>query len=116
MAVEIGLDKEAAAQLSKAADGSWEICQDLSYLRLAIVNVVFFGRPGGDQPWVLVDTGLGTSVQSIAQCAENRFGGRHPAAIILTHGHFDHVGSAAALLGKWDCPIYAHPEEHPYID
>lgn len=116
MTVEIALGRDDAASVTKAADGSWEICPDLSYVRLAIVNVVFYGQPGGDQPWVLIDTGLGTSSQSIGQCAERRFGGRSPQAIVLTHGHFDHVGAAATLLEKWDCPIYAHADERPYLD
>ncbi len=78
MTVEIALSRDDAASVTKAADGSWEICPDLSYVRLAIVNIVFYGQPGGDQPWVLIDTGLGTSSQSIGQCAERRFGGRSP--------------------------------------
>ena len=36
-------------------------------------------------------------------------------AIILTHGHFDHAGSALALAREWDVPIYAHLLELPYM-
>ena len=42
-------------------------------------------------------------------------GGR-PAAILLTHGHFDHVGVLKDLAEQWDAPIYAHPLELPYLD
>jgi len=104
MTVEITLGRDDAASVSKSADGSWEIHPDLSYMRLAIVNVVYYGQPSSDQPWVLIDTGLGTSSPSIEKCAQERFGGRPPHAIVLTHGHFDHVGAAAVLLRKWDCP------------
>lgn len=38
-----------------------------------------------------------------------------PAAIVLTHGHFDHVGSLDALLQTWDVPVYAHALEKPYL-
>lgn len=52
-------------------DGAWSVALDLCYLRLAIVNVVFFGAPGaGDRQWALIDTGLPTSR------AERRFGSR----------------------------------------
>jgi hypothetical protein len=29
-----------------------------------------------------------------------------PASIILTHGHFDHAGSALELAREWDVPVY----------
>ena len=34
---------------------------------------------------------------------------------MLTHGHFDHVGSARQLADAWDVPLYAHPLEVPYL-
>ncbi|MFC7553223.1 MBL fold metallo-hydrolase [Pseudoroseomonas wenyumeiae] len=39
-----------------------------------------------------------------------------PAAIIMTHGHFDHVGVLEDLAAGWDVPVYAHPLERPYLD
>lgn len=33
-----------------------------------------------------------------------------PEAILLTHGHFDHVGSIDGLRERWpDLPVYIHP-------
>ena len=32
-------------------------------------------------------------------------------AILLTHAHFDHVGAAAALQNRWDCPVLIHSED-----
>jgi glyoxylase-like metal-dependent hydrolase (beta-lactamase superfamily II) len=53
----------------------------------------------------------------IRRAAEQRFGkGARPAAIVLTHGHFDHVGALAELAEEWDVPIYAHRAELPYLN
>jgi hydroxyacylglutathione hydrolase len=30
-----------------------------------------------------------------------------PVALVLTHQHFDHVQSAAAIAQRWGCPVYA---------
>lgn len=38
-----------------------------------------------------------------------------PKAIILTHGHFDHVGAIIELVKRWDVPVYAHSLEMPYL-
>jgi len=35
--------------------------------------------------------------------------GIQPRALILTHGHEDHIGAAAWLWPHWGCPIYATP-------
>ena len=32
-------------------------------------------------------------------------------AVLLTHGHFDHVGAVKELVSEVDCPVYLHPEE-----
>ena len=37
-------------------------------------------------------------------------------AIVMTHGHFDHVGALEDLAEEWDTPVDAHPLEHPYLD
>ena len=34
---------------------------------------------------------------------------------MLTHGHFDHAGSAARLANHWHVPILAHELELPYL-
>lgn len=119
MAKQIPLDASARADPpGPGADGTHEICPDLAYRRLAIVNVVFFGKPGaGDREWVLIDAGvMGTAVLT-TDAAKERFGpGSRPAAIIMTHGHFDHVGALEELAGRWEVPVYAHELERPYLD
>ena len=37
--------------------------------------------------------------------------GKSIAAILLTHGHFDHVGGVGWLAMETDCPVYLHPED-----
>lgn len=38
-----------------------------------------------------------------------------PEAIAITHGHFDHIGAAAALATEWQIPILLHPQEAVYM-
>lgn len=117
MTVQIPLSEIDRARHEDLGDGAWTIAPDLAYLRLSIVNVVFFGTPGDHAEWVLIDTGLPTSRSSIVGVARSRFGlDARPSAIILTHGHFDHVGTVLELAKTWDVPVYAHPLEHPYLD
>ncbi len=98
-------------------DGTQEVLPDLAYKRLAIVNVVFFGLPdAGDRNWVLIDAGIPGTAGQIKRAASERFGeGARPAAIIQTHGHFDHVGGLEELAELWDAPVYTHPQEMPYL-
>ena len=78
-----------------------------------MVNVYFLGDPDN---WVLVDAGVPMQAHRIIRAAEQRFGrGTRPNAVILTHGHFDHVGSLEAILEHWDVPVYAHRLEMPYL-
>ena len=92
-----------------------EAAADLAGLRQLIVNVFFIGEPGSTS-WVLVDAGLSGSAGPILRAAERRFGrGSRPHAILLTHGHFDHVGGLRTLSEHWNVPIYAHPLELPYL-
>src|SRR5205085_8885728 len=90
------------------------IAPDVGWLPVSFTNVYFIGRAGGK--WILVDAGLPGWVAEIAAAANARFGsGSRPEAIVLTHGHIDHSGSAVALAKIWDCPIYAHQLETPFL-
>jgi glyoxylase-like metal-dependent hydrolase (beta-lactamase superfamily II) len=109
----------AEARADEHVEGSvHEIAGDVAYQRLAVVNVMFIGEPGsGDRRWVLVDAGVQGSTGFIRDAASRRFGEKaRPAAIVLTHGHIDHVGALEKLAEEWDAPIYAHELEHPYLD
>ncbi len=66
--------------------------------------------------WALVDSGLKWSAPTIRNMAKEIFGaGNRPSAIILTHGHFDHVGALIQLARDWAVPVYAHVLEMPYL-
>ena len=34
-----------------------------------------------------------------------------PAAVLLTHGHIDHMWSAQKVADTYGCPVYVHPED-----
>src|SRR6185369_6215471 len=60
--------------------------------------------------------GLPHGAAEILSVAAERFGVEsRPTAIVLTHGHFDHVGALEALLAVWDVPVYAHAAELPFL-
>jgi glyoxylase-like metal-dependent hydrolase (beta-lactamase superfamily II) len=93
-----------------------EVCRDLFYWTNQIVNVCLYGDTN-ETDWVLIDCGMPHSKQAIMHAAEKRFGhSEKPKAIVLTHGHFDHVGSLEPLLKEWEVPVYAHEQEIPYLN
>ena len=104
--------------LSAVTTSKEEITKEIVLLNFTVVTACIVEVAGskGNQEWVLVDTGLENSADFIMEVAEERFGkGTRPNAIILTHGHFDHVGSAITLANHWDVPVYAHELELPFI-
>lgn len=93
----------------------FEVLPDVAGLTVKIVNVCFVGQPGSND-WVLIDAGMPNSKELIVEAAASRFGDNaRPNAILLTHGHFDHVGSAIELAAYWEVPVYAHALELPYL-
>jgi glyoxylase-like metal-dependent hydrolase (beta-lactamase superfamily II) len=116
MAQQVPVDPQAVTRGIEDA-GVHQVAQDVAYQRLMIVNVIYLGAPGaGDRQWVLIDAGVFSTTASILAAARERFGERsRPAAIVMTHGHFDHVGALEDLASRWDAPIYAHELELPYL-
>ncbi len=118
MSSQIPLDPGGRADEAAPDDPTREVAPDLAYRRLGIVNVAFYGpRRAGDRGWVLIDAGIMGTTGLITSAAAERFGeGSRPAAIIMTHGHFDHVGALEELASRWEVPVYAHELEHPYLN
>src|SRR3954469_17389390 len=118
MSHQIPVDKGALAPINQEQGSLREVGSDLAYRQLAIVNVVFYGKPeASDRGWVLIDAGLPGTEHLIVRAAQDRFGKQsRPAAIMLTHGHFDHIGVLKSLADRWEAPIYASKEETPYLD
>lgn len=92
-----------------------EVLPDLFCYTIQIVNICFVGHPKSND-FVLVDAGMPKCANEIISVTETRFGtNSRPKAIILTHGHFDHVGGIIELIKYWDIPVYAHQMEIPFL-
>ena len=90
------------------APGVYSLCVGKGLMR----SNVYFVCAGSS--WVLVDTGSRGCGGSIQEAAAALFGPESSAAaILLTHSHPDHAGSACELVRVWGCPLYLHPDELP---
>jgi glyoxylase-like metal-dependent hydrolase (beta-lactamase superfamily II) len=102
---KITVPAEETVPLEHVGDG-------LIGLRTYIVNVFAIVSRAD---WILVDAGIGGQSDAIESWARDHVSTSPPAAIVLTHAHFDHVGSLGGLLRKWHVPVYAHADELPYV-
>ncbi len=94
----------------------FEVAPGVHCLQVVMVNVYFVKHSEKPHDWVLIDAGLQGSANRIKRAAEKIYGkGARPKAIIMTHGHFDHVGALKTLAHDWDVPVYAHMLELPYL-
>ncbi|WP_123029178.1 MBL fold metallo-hydrolase [Mycolicibacterium stellerae] len=73
---------------------------------LACNCYVLAQRAGADA--IVVDPGQRAMGQLRRILDENRL---TPAAVLLTHGHIDHIWSAQKVADAYGCPAYIHPED-----
>ena len=94
-----------------------DIAPGIHYVEHARTNVYLVED---DDAVLLVDTGLPRSKGLLLE-ALSRIGRsvQDIRAVVLTHGHFDHVGTAEYLRSQYGVPVYCHPDDayiaaHPY--
>src|SRR5699024_1186352 len=109
-----GEDYKYIPATSVASGSGMEVLPDLYQFTVQIVNIQMVGLSG--EEFVLIDAGMPKSVSTIMKAVEERFGeNSRPKAIVLTHGHFDHVGALIVLIEHCVMPAYSDPLVIPYI-
>jgi len=73
---------------------------------LACNCYVLAKRAGADA--IIVDPGQRAMAQLRRILDDNHL---TPAAVLLTHGHIDHIWSAQKVADMYGCPAYIHPED-----
>jgi hydroxyacylglutathione hydrolase len=77
---------------------------------LACNCYVLAPRPGSDA--IVVDPGQRAMAPLRRVLDEHRL---TPAAVLLTHGHIDHIWSAQKVADTCGCPAYIHPEDRSML-
>ena len=77
---------------------------------LACNCYVFAAHAGADA--VIVDPGQSASARLQRILDEHRL---TPAAVLLTHGHIDHMWSAQKVADRYGCPVYIHPADRAML-
>lgn len=113
--MEYGIDYHYIPMTSLNSGEGTEVLPGLYCHTIQIVNICLIGLKD-ERDFVLVDAGMPHAADQIIAVTEERYGAnRKPKAIILTHGHFDHVGAVIELVNHWQVPVYAHPLELPFL-
>jgi hydroxyacylglutathione hydrolase len=96
---------------SEAVEGGKDTSEALVVHANSVLGTNTYIISSGDGRCMIVDPGSDEVV--LLELVE-----RHrlrPECIILTHGHFDHVLSSAALQRRWDVPVHLHPDDDATI-
>ena len=93
----------------------WEMVNETVWVYTnRIVNLCIIQNKNNEL--IMIDAGMPKDYKVIMKDISEKFSGRKPVAVILTHGHFDHVGSLAYMIAEWDIPVFASTEEIPYLN
>lgn len=68
--------------------------------------------PAAGEECVIIDPGQDAEPGIEQILRENRL---KPVAVLLTHGHIDHVWSVAPVCGAKDVPAYIHPDDRDLL-
>ncbi len=68
----------------------------------------YFVATGPGAPCAIVDPGMQSTEGVRAVVSEHDL---TPAAVLITHGHFDHMWDAAAVADEFGCPLWIHPAD-----
>lgn len=68
--------------------------------------------PRGHGPCVIVDPGVGAAGKVAAAIRDASL---EPQAILLTHGHPDHVWTAGELSERFDVPVHLHRDDERWL-
>jgi hydroxyacylglutathione hydrolase len=68
--------------------------------------------PGPGEQCLIIDPGQDAE-EGIEQIVERYR--LHPAAVLLTHGHVDHIWSVAPVCGARNIPAYIHPSDRALL-
>jgi glyoxylase-like metal-dependent hydrolase (beta-lactamase superfamily II) len=68
----------------------------------------FIVAPAPGEECIIIDPGVGTEDLVDAVLREN---GLKPAAVLLTHGHLDHVFAVVPVCGSHGVPALIHPDD-----
>lgn len=83
---------------------------DRLVLGMVSTNVWFLKNKETGELLVVDPADRADAIERKAQMMEGK-----PAAILLTHGHFDHILAADSLRRRWDVPIYAMEDERELL-
>ena len=68
--------------------------------------------PGPGEECVIIDPGQDAEPGIAEVLAEHRL---KPVAVVLTHGHIDHIWSVAPVCGARGIPAYIHPGDRALL-
>jgi glyoxylase-like metal-dependent hydrolase (beta-lactamase superfamily II) len=68
--------------------------------------------PGSGAECVIIDPGMDATPGVSRLLAEHRL---KPVAVLVTHGHLDHMFSVLPLCGAHDVPAYVHPDDRELL-